>query len=79
MNPHPLVVSRLFDARDLDKPTPPPASARYDEPHEYEAAKLDRIFPTMLGDGIVKSGAAAKSVATRYRRRITRAMPVPGR
>jgi hypothetical protein len=25
MNPHPLVVSRLFDEHDLDKPSPPPA------------------------------------------------------
>jgi hypothetical protein len=28
MNPHPLVVSRLFDEHDLDEPTRPPASAR---------------------------------------------------
>ena len=29
--------------------------------------------------GIAAPGAAAKSAATRYRRRITRAMPLPGR
>jgi hypothetical protein len=42
MNPHPLVVSCLFDGHDLDKPSPQPASARYDEQQEYETAKLDR-------------------------------------
>jgi hypothetical protein len=60
MNPHPLVVSRLFDEHDLDMPSPPLASARYDEQQEYETAKLDRVFPTMRDDGIVKPGAAAK-------------------
>ena len=47
--------------------------ARYDEQHECETVKLDRIFPAVRDDGDREAGCGRpKPAATRYRKWITR-------